>query len=76
MPVFRHAILLRGAASVSREQLEDIVDIAFAESERYYPAFQFVIWGWQKPRGSDGSRNFGDRRRSLKAENLINCLKG
>ena len=49
LPVFRHAILLRGAASVSREQLEDIVDIAFAESERYYPAFQFVIWGGKSP---------------------------
>ncbi|MEC7487999.1 MAG: YbjN domain-containing protein [Pseudomonadota bacterium] len=49
LPVFRHALLLRGAAGVSVEQLEDVVDIAFTESERYYPAFQFVIWGGREP---------------------------
>tara|TARA_R110000787_G_scaffold117043_9_gene227569 strand:+ start:1164 stop:1667 length:504 start_codon:yes stop_codon:yes gene_type:complete len=49
LPVFRHALLLRGAAGVSVEQLEDVVDIAFTESERYYPAFQFVIWGGKSP---------------------------
>ncbi|MEE2661596.1 MAG: YbjN domain-containing protein [Pseudomonadota bacterium] len=49
LPVFRHALLLRGVTGVSREQLEDVVDIAFTESERYYPAFQFVIWGGKEP---------------------------
>jgi hypothetical protein len=49
LPVFRHALLLRGTKGVSREQLEDVVDIAFTESERYYPAFQFVIWGGKSP---------------------------
>jgi len=42
---FRHATLLRGAASASVEQLEDLVDIALAEFDRFYPAFQFVVWG-------------------------------
>ena len=42
---FRHAMLLRGARGVSVEQLEDLVDIAVAECERFYPAFQFVLWG-------------------------------
>lgn len=43
-PMFRHTVLLQdGAASV--EQIEDLVDIAISECERYYPAFQFVIWG-------------------------------
>lgn len=50
LPVFRHAILLRGAHGVSLEQLEDVLEIAFAESERYYPAFQFVIWGGKQPK--------------------------
>lgn len=49
LPVFRHALLLRGVTGVSKEQLEDVVDIAFTESERYYPAFQFVIWGGKEP---------------------------
>ena len=44
-PMFRHTILLRGAPRASVEQLEDLVEIALMESERYYPAFQFVISG-------------------------------
>jgi hypothetical protein len=48
-PVFRHTTLLRGQQGASVEQLEDLVDIALAESERFYPAFQFVIWGGKSP---------------------------
>lgn len=47
---FRHAILLRGARGASVEQLEDLVDLAIAESDRFYPAFQFCIWGGKSPR--------------------------
>jgi len=49
LPVFRHTTLLRGAGGASVEQLEDLVDIALTECERYYPAFQFVIWGGKNP---------------------------
>ncbi len=45
MPTFRHTLLLRGGSGASAEQLEDLVEFAIAECERYYPAFQFVIWG-------------------------------
>jgi hypothetical protein len=45
LPVFRHALLLREGVGVSSELLEDLVDIAVTECERFYPAFQFVIWG-------------------------------
>ncbi len=44
-PMFRQTMLLRGAQGASVEQLEDLVDIALTECERFYPAFQFVIWG-------------------------------
>ncbi|WP_236024745.1 type III secretion system chaperone family protein [Arenibaculum pallidiluteum] len=44
-PMFRHTTLLRGARAASVEQLEDLVEIALSECERYYPAFQFAIWG-------------------------------
>lgn len=44
-PVFRHTALLRGGQGASVEQLEDMVDIALTECERFYPAFQFVTWG-------------------------------
>ena len=33
----------------SVEQLEDLVDISLNECERFYPAFQFVVWGGKKP---------------------------
>lgn len=48
--MFRHAILLRGGKGVTREQIEDLIDIAMNESDRFFPAFQSVIWGgnnWQ-----------------------------
>jgi hypothetical protein len=45
MPVYRHAVLLRGAPGASAESLEDMVDIAITECERFFPAFQFVLWG-------------------------------
>lgn len=45
IPMFRHAILLRGQDGASMEQVEDLVEIALAECDRFYPAFQFVIWG-------------------------------
>ncbi|ASG19945.1 MULTISPECIES: YbjN domain-containing protein [Nitrospirillum] len=44
-PMFRQTLLLRGTRAASVEQIEDLVEIAVAECERYYPAFQFVIWG-------------------------------
>ncbi len=45
VPVFRHSVLLRGAPGASAESLEDLVDIALTECERFFPAFQFVLWG-------------------------------
>jgi len=44
-PIFRHSVLLRGLTSASPESLEDLVDIALTECERFFPAFQFVLWG-------------------------------
>lgn len=49
IPVFRHAVLLRGISGASVEQIEDITDVALAESERFYPAIQFVLWGGKSP---------------------------
>ena len=49
VPVFRHSVLLRGAQGASAESLEDMVDIAITECERFFPAFQFVLWGGKAP---------------------------
>ncbi len=45
VPMFRHSVLLRGAGGGSVESLEDMVDLALTDCERFYPSFQFVIWG-------------------------------
>lgn len=43
-PLFRHTMLTRGWQGANAEQLEDLVDIAVTECERFYPAFQYVLW--------------------------------
>ena len=42
---FRHTCLLRGHAGVSSEVIEDLVELGVSEADRYYPAFQLVLWG-------------------------------
>jgi hypothetical protein len=49
VPMFRHTMLMRGG-NPSIEPLEDLVDIALNECERFFPAFQFVLWGGKSPR--------------------------
>jgi hypothetical protein len=45
LPMYRHAIPLRGAKGPAIEQMEDLVETAVSECERFYPAFQHVVWG-------------------------------
>lgn len=45
LPMYRHALPLRGTGGPTAGQLEDLLDTAVFECERFYPAFQFVIWG-------------------------------
>jgi hypothetical protein len=49
MPLFRHSLLLRGTSGLAVEQMEDLVDIAVAECERFYPSFQYVVWAGKTP---------------------------
>jgi hypothetical protein len=44
---FRHTVPLRGTQGASVEQLEDLMDTAVAECERFYPALQLVVWADQ-----------------------------
>lgn len=48
--VYRHALLLRGSGGPNSEQIEDLVEIGLSECERFYPAFQFAVWGGKSPR--------------------------
>ena len=49
--VFRHAALLEGQeeAVLSADQCEILVDTAAGELDRFYPVFQFVLWGGKTP---------------------------
>lgn len=42
---FRHTILLRDGMTLSEELLDDLFELAHHECERFYPAFQAVLWG-------------------------------
>ncbi len=50
LPMFRHALPLRGTTAPSVEQIQDMVDAALSECERFFPAFQYVIWGGRSAR--------------------------
>ncbi len=41
---FRHALLMAEGQSLSSGQLDELLDIALQECERFYPAFQSVVW--------------------------------
>ena len=45
LPMFRHVLPMRAANGPTMGQMEDIVETALFECERFYPAFQYVIWG-------------------------------
>ncbi len=45
VPMFRHTLPMRGVCGASVEQLEDLVDAAVGECDRFFPAFQWVLWG-------------------------------
>jgi hypothetical protein len=42
--MFRHAILLAGGAALNAHQCQAALSIAVRACERYYQAFQFVVW--------------------------------
>ena len=51
MLLFRHAALLDLAADapLTAEQAGTLVEAAVDECERFYPVFQFVLWGGKSP---------------------------
>lgn len=47
--LFRHTLPLKGVQAINEEQIEDLLDIAVNECDRFYPAFQSVVWGGKMP---------------------------
>ena len=42
--MFRHALVLAGGVQASAKQCEALLEAAIESCERYYQAFQFVVW--------------------------------
>jgi hypothetical protein len=50
MLVYRHGLLLADDGLLSLSQAQGLVETAVDECDRFYPAFQFVLWGDKTPR--------------------------
>jgi hypothetical protein len=48
--MFRHALLLAGGVEIAGRQCEALLDAALDTSERYFQAFQFVVWAGKNAR--------------------------
>ena len=48
--MFRHALILAGGVEASARQCEVVLDAAVEACERYYQAFQFVVWAGKPAR--------------------------
>ena len=49
IPAYRHTVLSLPENEILHHQLEDLVDIAIYECEKYYPAFQLVLFDDSEP---------------------------
>jgi hypothetical protein len=47
--LFRHGSLLPPSGMLNVDQAQTIIDVALDECERFYPVFQFIIWGGKSP---------------------------
>ncbi|MEL6411371.1 MAG: YbjN domain-containing protein [Pseudomonadota bacterium] len=43
--VYRYGLIMAGAQGVSPEQIDTLIGAAVLSAERFYPAFQLVVWG-------------------------------
>lgn len=50
--LYRHGALLGEEGRLSLDMAQSLVEIAIDECDRFYPAFQFVLWGDKSPRAA------------------------
>ncbi|TCS67467.1 YbjN domain-containing protein [Primorskyibacter sedentarius] len=48
--VYRYGLILAGGQVASPEQIDTMITAAVLSAERYYPAFQLMIWSDQRPK--------------------------
>ena len=58
MAMFRHALVLSGGVQASGEQCGALLKSALDSCERYFPAFQFVVWAGKDSREALASTMF------------------
>ncbi len=58
MVMFRHALILAGGIAASGSQCEAVFGCALDACERYFPAFQFVVWAGKSAREAMESAMF------------------
>lgn len=56
--VYRHGMLLQGGAGLTTQQCDGLLHVAVECAEKYYPAFQFLIWGGKSARDAMDSSMF------------------
>ena len=49
IPAFRHTLLVPQSNEILYSQLEELVDIAIYECEKYYPAFHLILFEENQP---------------------------
>ena len=47
--LFRHGALLGQGGTLTLDQAQVLIETAIDECERFYPVFQFVLWGGKSP---------------------------
>ncbi|MCH2488481.1 MAG: YbjN domain-containing protein, partial [Erythrobacter sp.] len=47
--LYRNATLLGDEGTLSLSQAQALIEIAVEECDRFYPAFQFLLWGGKSP---------------------------
>jgi hypothetical protein len=58
MVMFRHALVLAGGVAASGRQCEAVFATGLDTCERYFPAFQFVVWAGKSAREAMDSAMF------------------
>ncbi len=61
--LYRHGLMLGQDGLLSLPMAQLAVESAVAECDRFYPAFQFVLWGDKKPKDALGGGAGGRRGR-------------
>ena len=47
--LYRHGVMLGDEGLLSLGQAQTLIEVAVEECDRFYPAFQFILWGDKTP---------------------------